>query len=243
MKIGILATGITPDSLLGQHGSYADMVAELISITGYSFEFETYDVRDDIFPESATDCDGWIITGSKFNVYQNLPWMARLKRLVINAYDEGRPMVGICFGHQIIAEAFGGRVEKCADGWGIGLQSYQLMGNHRYPDSKADQFTINAIHLDQVVSVPENAEVIATSEFCEFAALAYDDRILTMQSHPEFSIGYEDALLEANKGISLPVEVAEKGLASVRKSGAKTDSSMVARWMAEFLVKGCEVAA
>ena len=243
MKIGILATGITPDSLLDQHGSYADMVAQLITDSGFSFEFETYDVRDDVFPVSVTDCDGWIITGSKFNVYQNLPWMQRLKRLVLDAYEAGRPVVGICFGHQIIAEAFGGKVEKCADGWGIGLQSYQLIGNSHYPDPETDQFTINAIHLDQVVEVPENAEVIATSEFCKYAALAYGERILTMQSHPEFSLDYEQALLETNKGISLPVEVAEKGLASVREPGVGTDSLTVARWMAEFLLRGCQLAA
>ncbi len=235
MKIGILAAGITPDALLSEFGSYADMVVRLFDSAGCHFEFEKFDVRDDEFPCSATACDGWVITGSRANVYQNLPWMVRLKQLILEIDRAQRPLVGICFGHQIIAEAFGGRVEKYSGGWGVGLQSYRLLEASGYPDPGAQQFTINAIHQDQVVEKPKSARRLASSEFCQNAVLAYGERMLTLQSHPEFTIDFEQALLRSISGVSVPPAAAEQGLASLRAADASSDSLLVARWMSAFL--------
>ncbi len=128
MKIGILATGITPDELLDDFGSYADMLRELLLPEIADVSFETYDVRDGVFPIAASDCDAWLITGSKFSAYEDLPWIHRLKALIRQIWESQRPMVGICFGHQIVAEALGGRVEQSANGWGVGLHRYQMVG-------------------------------------------------------------------------------------------------------------------
>lgn len=235
MKIGILATGITPDELLGTFGSYADMFVQLFDEADCSFEYEVFDVREDEFPENASVCDGWIITGSKFNVYQNLPWMQKLKALILEIHAGNKPMVGICFGHQIIAEAFNGKVDKYEGGWGVGLQRYELTGEFDFIPSSENSFTINSMHQDQVIEKPANAQVFATSDFCQYAGLIYDDRILTIQAHPEFTLEFEDVLVNARKGTVVPLDVAEQGLATLRQPGAATDSSEVARWMAAFL--------
>ncbi len=235
MKIGILATGITPDELVDDFGSYAQMFVELFTAAGCDYQFQTFDVRDGDFPTSVQQCDGWIITGSKFNVYQQLDWMERLKGLIIEIHAAGIPMVGICFGHQIIAEAFGGRVDKYPGGWGVGLHRYQLTGDNPLFAPEGNAFTINAMHQDQVLVKPDNAQVLAESEFCRYAALCYDDRILTLQAHPEFSLAYEYELVQSRKGSVVPDASADQGLASLRGPAAATDSLAVARWMAAFL--------
>ncbi|WP_286237773.1 glutamine amidotransferase-related protein [Neptuniibacter halophilus] len=235
MKIGILATGITPDELLNEYGSYADMFVQLFDQAQRKFEYEVFDVREGEFPGGAEQCDGWIITGSKFNVYQNLPWMQQLKQLILEIHAANKPMIGICFGHQIIAEAFGGKVDKYPGGWGVGLHSYELRGATQFIKAAPTSFTISAMHQDQVLNKPDNAQVFACSDFCQYAGLIYDDRIITFQAHPEFNVSYEEALVDLRKGAVIPTDTAEQGLTTLRSDNAATDSVAVAHWMADFL--------
>lgn len=236
MRIGILATGITPDDLIDQYGTYADMFIDLLNDANASFEFEVFNILHDDFPDSVNQCDGWLITGSKHNVYQNLPWMQKLKEFILDISHLGKPIVGICFGHQIIAEAFGGIVEKYHGGWGVGLQTYQLVDADDVINDNVSSFTINAVHQDQVTTKPKNARTFASSAFCEHAGLVYrDDRIITFQSHPEFDVTYEKALVEYLRGQSITDEMSDAALTELNQPGAATDSPKVARWMADFL--------
>lgn len=240
MKTGILASGITPDELLSEYGSYADMFKALFREAGYQIDFEVFDVREGDFPDNAVQCDSWIITGSRHGVYENQPWMLKLQQLVREIADSGRPLVGICFGHQIVAQALGGTVEKSDKGWGIGLHRYELLGSYDFIEDDVSSFAISAMHQDQVIVKPENAEVIARSEFCEYGALLYNDQILTFQAHPEFRIDFERELISLRSGEPIPTERAEQGLASIAADGACTDSIQVAHWMAKFLLARVE---
>ncbi len=235
MKTGILATGITPPELLEQHGSYADMFVTLLGNEDPEMSFEVFDVRDDDFPESIEGFDAWVITGSRCGVYDNLPWMQRLSSLIHEAYEAGQPLVGICFGHQIVASAFGAKVAKYEGGWGVGLNSYNIEGKHAFMDSdEADSFTINAMHQDQVLELPENASLFASSDFCRYAGLVYGDRILTLQAHPEFNNHYERELVASRRGPTVPEAVADAALAGL-ETGQQPESERVARWMVRFL--------
>lgn len=238
MKIGILATGTAPDELKGEYGSYADMFVNLFNQANYSFRYEVFDVRDGVFPDNAMACEGWIITGSKFNVDEDRDWMIRLKQLILEIAETQRPLVGICFGHQIIAEAFGGKVEAYEGGWGVGLHSYALTNIPAYVPAELAGFTISAMHRYQVTEKPEKAAVFAESDFCKYAALTYNGHnILTFQAHPEFNLQYEDALVDLRKGAVIPDATADEGLESLRQPGAATDSLEVANWMAAFLTR------
>ena len=90
-----------------------------------NYDYTTYEVREGKLPSAPEEQDGYIVTGSPAGVYDDLPWIEPLKTFLVQAKGKAK-LVGICFGHQIMAEAFGGRVEKSDRGWGIGLHRYQI---------------------------------------------------------------------------------------------------------------------
>ena len=173
------------------------------------------------------------MTGSRHGVYENLPWMLKLQDFIRAVWQAEVPMIGICFGHQVIAAALGGRVEKSAKGWGVGLQEYTVK-QHQDWMGEQQSITFNAMHQDQVVELPANAEVFASSEFCEFAGLVYGGRILTFQGHPEFTTEFEESLLKLRRGTVVPNPVADQALTDL-ESGEIQAEAQSGQWMARFL--------
>jgi len=221
MRIGILQTGLAPEALAPAMGDYPDMFARLLD--GHGFTFRTFQVVNGQFPADVRDCDGWLITGSKHGAYEDHPWIPPLEDFIRAAYAARVPMVGICFGHQIIAQAMGGKVEKFAGGWSVGPTEYQFEG---------ETVTLNAWHQDQVVQRPEGAKVIASNDFCENAALLYDDRALTIQAHPEFQPDFVDGLMKTRAIGVVPDPLLQA--AATRLDLPLHDKTMAARIAAFF---------
>lgn len=191
MRIGILQTGLAPDALAADMGDYPDMFARLLA--GNGFTFQTYRVVEMQFPKDVHDADGWLLTGSRHGVYEDHAFIPPLEDFIRASYAAAVPMVGVCFGHQIIAQALGGKVEKFKDGWAVGATDYDFGG---------EKLTLNAWHKDQVTQVPPDAEVIASNDFCANAALVYNDRAFTVQAHPEFRPEFVDGLMQTRgKGV------------------------------------------
>ncbi|MBE0452096.1 type 1 glutamine amidotransferase [Roseovarius autotrophicus] len=224
MRIGILKTGHAPDIVLGELGDYDAMFARLLD--GHGFEFDAYDVVDGIFPDGAHAADGWLVTGSKHGVYEDHPWIAPLEALIRAIRDAGRPLVGVCFGHQIIAQALGGEVIKHPGGWRVGPTEYEIDGT---------PLTLNAWHQDQVVLAPPGAEVVGRAEGCEIAALRLGDRILTVQPHPEFDATMMDRLIEYRAIGVVPDPLRDHARALL---DTPTDSAAMAGTIADVLRKG-----
>ncbi|NOD95676.1 type 1 glutamine amidotransferase [Ruegeria sp. HKCCD6228] len=223
MKIGILQTGHTPEVLQEEFGDYDELFPALLRDNG--FEFVTFAVVDGTFPDGADDADGWIITGSRHGVYEDLPWIAPLEALVRDIWESGKPLIGVCFGHQIIAQALGGKVEKFAGGWAVGRTEYEYDGNKLW---------LNAWHQDQVVELPKEARVLGRNAFCENAMLAYGDTIWTVQAHPEFTNGFVAGLMRTRgKGV-VPEDLMRE---AANRETAPDDNARIARHMAEFLKK------
>lgn len=190
MKIGILQTGHVPPSLEDM-GDYDQMFARLLD--GRGFDFVSYDVEGGTVPDDPLDCDGWLITGSKHGAYEDHPWIPPLEELIRAIHAAGVPLIGVCFGHQIIAQALGGKVAKFDGGWSVGRTDYLIDGV---------EMPLNAWHQDQVVELPPGAEVVGASDFCRYAALSYGGRIFTVQPHPEFDSAFIDALIRTRgKGV------------------------------------------
>jgi GMP synthase-like glutamine amidotransferase len=179
MRLAILETGTPPGDLTERFGDYSDMFAALL---GDGFEIESFDVQTGELPPLRSH-NAYLITGSPAGVYDPLPWIAPLMDFIRSA--DGAKMVGICFGHQVMAESLGGRVEKSDKGWGAGLHRYDIDIVEPWMEPVAS-IAVPASHQDQVVVRPPHTEVVASSGFTPVAALAGTDRpAITIQFNPE----------------------------------------------------------
>ncbi len=237
MKIGILETGLLNERLVGKYDPYPVMFASLLNRAKRDLQYQTFSVIQGEMPASVHDCEGWLITGSRFGVYENLSWMVVLQDFIRALNHASVPLVGICFGHQIIAQALGGEVVKSDRGWAVGLHSYKIDAVQKWMDGDPEQVGIYAFHQDQVVEKPPAARPFFRSEFCPYAGLSYGDSIITIQAHPEFGEEYETALLEMYSGNIVPEEVATKALADMQATGRKADTQVLADWIATFFIR------
>jgi GMP synthase-like glutamine amidotransferase len=228
IKVGILQTGNPPSPLHERFGSYSAMVQELL---GPQHEFATFEVRHGELPAQPESCAAYVITGSASGVYDGDSWIDMLKAFVRDASGRSA-MVGICFGHQLMAEAFGGRVVKSPRGWGIGLHRYEVQERAVWMDD-AHSIAVPASHQDQIVELPADARVLGGSEFTQYGILEYPQRrAMSLQSHPEFSPEYAAALIELRRSSKYSSEQADRALQTLRQPN---DRARVGTWLARFL--------
>ena len=227
MNVGILETGKPPEALRGRFTDYPAMFADLL---GPEFTVTAYDVQAGDLPASPEAHPAYLVTGSPAGVYDELPWMAPLKAFLRAAKGKAK-LVGICFGHQIMAEAFGGKVEKSARGWGVGLQTLEVCGTAPFLGGER-AVSIPASHQDQIVVQPPASRVIAANAFSPYGVLGYEDQpALSMQFHPEFTPDFAKALIEARRA-DLPEP--DAALASLDQPN---DRDAVAGWIRRFLLE------
>ena len=232
MKIGILQCDDVREHLQPQHGNYPMMFIKLFQSLELDLQFNIYNVQLGQFPASVTECQGYLLTGSKYSVYEKKEWIECLKEYVIFLYQKKYPVVGICFGHQLLAHALGGKTEKCAKGWGVGVSQQQLFTQKIWMDpSLQQQFSILVSHQDQVVVLPEQAEVLAGNEFCPYGMFHIQNCLLGCQGHPEFSKLYAQELMKIRQQC-ITSERVEQGMDSLKNS---IDHQVIGKWILNFL--------
>jgi GMP synthase-like glutamine amidotransferase len=224
MKLAILETGRPPGDLASQFGDYPSMFGQML---GSEFEIESFDVQAGRLPPSLVEHDAYLITGSPAGVYDPLPWIAPLQEFIRAARDS--KMVGICFGHQVMAQALGGHVEKSDKGWGAGLHHYSVVRREPWMDGET-VIAEPASHQDQVVIQPPNTDVTVESAFTPYAGLAWTNRpAISFQFHPEFSPVFAKALIEKR------YDIVPNPDAAIASLDAPNDSKRVAAWIRRFL--------
>ena len=232
LHLGILQTDSVLEGLQERFGDYPEMFSELFTAEDPSIRITTYDVQQSL--PTTMDCDAYLITGCKLSVYDDLPWIRELAEFVARAINAQKKILGICFGHQLIAHFFGGLVAPAPVGWAVGVQTSTLVQKPFWMGDEAqvpDQLHLVSSHKDQVQRLPEGAQVFASSDFCPVSGFTIGDEVLTIQGHPELNTQYSKALMGVRREL-LGEKVYQAGIESLATS---TDAQMFTRWMLAFV--------
>jgi GMP synthase-like glutamine amidotransferase len=228
-KIAILEAGHPPEDL---RDAFDDYPARFRYLLGENVPTVRFDVQAGHLPEDPSAFSGVIVTGSAAGVYDDLHWIPQLLDWLKQARGKTR-ILGICFGHQAMAMAFGGHVEKSDKGWGIGLHRYEVHGHEDWMHPKAASLAIAVSHQDQVVRISEDARVIASSEFTPYAGLVWNDDAISFQCHPEFQPAYAAALIKGRRGTRIDADVADQAITSLE---GPNDRAVLTAWIRAFLL-------
>lgn len=234
MKLTIIETGQAPVAIRDRFPDYPEMFRRMFAGVDAAITCETVSIaRGEALPDPAT-LEAVLYTGSPAGVYDPLPWIAPLAEFIRGAAAARTPQVGICFGHQIMGEALGGKAVKSDKGWGVGRHTYEIV---QCPDWSTTpcppSLSVSVSHQDQVVVLPPAASVIAQSDFTPYAGLNYlDFPAISFQCHPEFEPDFTAALYTARRGATLTEAEADAAVASL---AGVCDRRLLAGWIASFL--------
>ncbi len=233
MKVAILQCDTVLESLQPQFGNYVDMIQAMFTHVDESFEFDIFDVSHNIYPQNIDAYDFYITTGSKAGVYEDLPWIRTFIDFVRLLDKQRKKLIGICFGHQIIARALYCKVEKSKNGWGIGVAVNHIIARPDWMAHTVNKTELNILvsHQDQVLTLSNQALVIAESNFCPYFMVQWNKYFLSIQGHPEWSTGYAQARIHDRKAI-IPPERIKEGLDSL---SIELDNTLFTHWVMNFL--------
>ncbi len=229
MRIGLLICDhFDPDLLGPAGGDYDVLYSRFLQEADPTVEVVPYDAINGHLPADPDECDGWVITGSRHDAFADTPWIEALRAFVRQVHERRSRLAGICFGHQVIAEALGGRVER-AQQWKVGPQ---VLAMRDQPWFEGGEVAISAMHRDVVTRLPEGAEVIAEGTTAAVPAFRVGDHIFTVQDHPEYERGLVEGLVRARESV-FGADVADEAMALL--DGMETDGWRVGRWIVDFL--------
>ena len=228
MRIGLLMCGHVHDSVRPRFGDYPELFASLFGPLGVEFVRFYADIGQ--LPQSVSECDGWITSPARASVTDDVAWITDTADFLREAVAREVPFAGVCFGHQLMAQALGGTVERWASGWCVGVHAYDVVEPQPWMTPPAAQFHLVASHEDQVTRLPEGAHLIATSADCRHAAFAVGRRAIGLQPHPDFTVELSAALLD------LRAELIGASTVAAARATLRTppDRELWARWLVNF---------
>ncbi|MCP4997072.1 MAG: GMP synthase [Gammaproteobacteria bacterium] len=231
MKGAILQCDNVLDQFRAEFGQYSEMIQQMFHAVDSSIVFDIFDCQQGEYPDDLDLYDFFITTGSKASAYEDIPWIKQLITFVQKLDKANKKLIGICFGHQIIAIAFHGKVVRSEKGWGIGVANNRMIAAPDWMSTTSTELNIIASHQDQISELPNDANVIAKSEFCPYFVVQWNDNFLSIQGHPEWNCQYSEALINNRKGV-IPAKRIEEGLKSLT---IPTDNIMLTQWAIDFI--------
>jgi GMP synthase-like glutamine amidotransferase len=230
MKIGILQCDDVMEELQPEFGNYPAMFEALLGDIAPEWQFVTYRALDGELPDSIDACDGYITTGSRHGVNDELAWLSQLEAFVTLLAQADKKYVGICFGHQLLAKVLGGTVALSDRGWGVGMSFNQVEVKKSWMQPYQSSLDLIVSHQDQITRLPQDVEVLASSRFCPYYMLQYGRHLMSVQGHPEFSKAYSSALM-ARRTDRIPASRGREGQASL---AARVDDRLMMQWIINF---------
>jgi GMP synthase-like glutamine amidotransferase len=231
MNLALLGCDDVPQRFRHIAGGYRDMFEKVLAPHMPDLSLTWIDLYNGETPPSPADFDAFVCTGSRCSVYEDRPWINGLKAFVREAQAADVPFVGICFGHQMLAEALGGKVERADYGWGIGVHGMQILKPEEWMVPERETCRLQYMHADQVQRLPEGSTLLASAAHCPVAMFRVGERMLGIEGHPEFPAAFEQALL-LDRRERIGIERVDAALATVNES---TDEDIVGAWIAGFL--------
>jgi GMP synthase-like glutamine amidotransferase len=232
VRIGLLETDVLYDDLIIDYGSYGLMLEKYLTpLEKNSLEFVYYRTQQGELPLFLDECDAYIITGSKAGAYEDHDWIAPLSNWIIEAHNAKTKILGICFGHQLIAQALGGQVELSDKGWGIGVRSLLTIPDSPFSQPLPKYLDLIYSHRDQVIVLPPQAHNFLADDFCPHAGFTIGQHIVSLQGHPEFDRQYAERLLSRRAEI-IGEPTYSQGIRSLRQG---TDANFIGRLILDFL--------
>lgn len=230
-RLGIVKTDKLKEEFVEQFGEYSTMFARRFEAIGVAFEWVIYDVRQGQYPDTIDEVDAYLITGSKASAYDSELWIDQLKVFVRELHAAEKKLIGICFGHQLIAEALGGKTEQSEEGWSVGVQKTQVHTVAQAYGLDADAYQVIASHQDVVTSPAKGADILASRPQCPVDAMGLGSHILSFQGHPEFDPSFMQQVLDMRED-TLGEALHRQASNSLQMA---TDHLMVTRWIANFI--------
>ena len=231
MKAAILQCDNVLAKFQSQFGDYPAMIEQMFDEVDLALSFDTFDCRRDQFPGDINEYDFYITTGSKASAYEDSAWIGQLIEFVRQLDKQQKKLIGICFGHQIIALACGGKVEKSDNGWGVGIAGNRIISRPKWMSDGPAEINILVSHQDQITELPDDTILIAENDFCPFFIVQWGNHFLSIQGHPEWNTDYSRTLINDRKAIIPPDRIK----AALNSLQIAPDNALFVRLIMEFV--------